>query len=138
MKKKVIVFFIITLTLSLPIVINTFSELLAPDKVLFVGHQVDDYHSAFTKEIKNEKKIATFEEIFDDLTFVREEWHPEKPADLVFRLDHKEGTFTHFYKVWVNDTEAIVLSAFDSENDLTTIAKLSKEQVHDLETLIEQ
>ncbi|MGM0523876.1 MAG: hypothetical protein ACQER2_07525 [Bacillota bacterium] len=138
MKKKVIVFFIIALTLLLPIAINTFSELVAPNKILFVGHQVNEYQGEFTKEIKDEKKILKFEEIFDHLVFVTEEWYPEKPADLVFRLDHKEGIFTHFYKVWVNDREAIVLGAFDSENGLTTIAKLSNKQVNDLEALIEE
>lgn len=101
-----------------------------------MGHQIDEYQGEFTKEIKDEKKILKFEEIFDNIVFVTEEWYPEKPADLVFRLDHKEGIFTHFYKVWINDQESIVLSAFDSENNITTIAKLSNEQLDDLESII--
>ncbi|GEM02942.1 hypothetical protein SAMN05421839_1724 [Halolactibacillus halophilus] len=136
MKKKSIVFSVIVLIVLIPILINLFSKVIEPDKVLFVGQQIDEYQGEFTKEIKDKQKILEFENIFDDLNFVKEEWYPEKPADLIFRLDHKDGIFTHFYKVWIDDKEAIVLSAFDSENDITEIAKLSNEKLNDLESII--
>lgn len=136
MKKKSTIFLVIILLLLTPILVNIFSKVIAPDKILFIGHQIDEHRFDFTEEIKNEKKILKFEEIFDNLNFVTEEWYPEKSADLVFRIDHKDGTFTHFYKVWINDKEAIILSAFDSISSLTTIAKLSNEQINDLESII--
>lgn len=137
MKRKFIALFIVVLILLLPTMINTFSKVMMPDKVLHVGHGIDKYSGEFTREIKDEKKISEFEQLCEEVIFSEEEWNEEKPADLVFKIDHKEGIYTHFLEVWINQEGAIMSYGNDWENNMATIGELSKSQFEKLESIIE-
>ncbi|WP_217587652.1 hypothetical protein [Lentibacillus saliphilus] len=136
MKKKITIFFMIVFILLLPIMINAFSKVMTPDKILLVGHQISEYEFEFTKEIKDEQKVSEFEQLFEEIVFSTEEWHEETYADTIFQINHKEGIYTHSLKIWIDGEEAIMLKTHDRENKTATIGKLSKSQLENLETII--
>lgn len=74
MKKIFMIAVIIVLILLLPVVKNTFNKFMTQDKVLVVGHYISDHAFEFTKEIKDEEKIAEFENLFDQVKFSSSEW----------------------------------------------------------------
>ena len=103
-----------------------------PDKILVVGHQISEMAFEFTKEIKDEEKIAEFENLFEEIVFSTEEWNEEAYADdIILQINHK-GFFTHPLRIWIDGDEATALITGDEDN----IGKLSKSQLEDLKAII--
>lgn len=133
MKKKVVIVIIITLILLVSINGNTFNEFMTPNKVLLVGHQISDQAFEFIKEIKDKKKIAEFENLFDQVNFSSGEWDVETYPDMVVQINHKEGYFTHAFHIWINGDEGIALIWTLEEKE---IGRLSSSQVDTLKRII--
>jgi hypothetical protein len=104
-----------------------------PDKILVVGHQISEYAFEFTKEIKDEEKIAKFEKLFEEIVFSTEEWNEKAHSDIILQINHKQGIFTHPLRIWIDGDEATVLIAGLAEENL---GKLSKSQLKDLKAII--
>lgn len=111
MKKKVVIGIIIGLIigfiLPFPVIRNAFTQAMAPDKVLVAGNQISEYSFQFTKEIKDKVKIADFERIFDEITFVEEPLKETSYPDLIVQINHKRGIWTHPLKIWFDGEEGI-------------------------------
>ena len=109
MKKKlyVIIIFILLIILFSPVK-DFLGTLIMPEKILVIGDKINENEIKFFKEIKNKKKINTFESLFEEVNFV-EEWNGEKNnSDVVTYIRHtKEGTFTHWFEIWFNEDEGI-------------------------------
>ncbi len=127
------IFVIIVLILLFPVIKNTFNKFMTPDKVLLVGHQVSDYSFEFTKEIKDEEKIAEFENLFDKVSFSSNEWNEETYPDMIVQINHKEGIFTHAFHIWINGDEGIALIWTSEEKKM---GELSSSQVNTLKRII--
>ncbi len=124
---------IIGLILLFPIFKNTFNEIMTPDKVLMVGHQIDEHTFEFTREIKVKEKIADFEKLFEQINFSEEELKEESYPDIVVQINHKSGIFTHAFKIWFSGEEGIA-EIYTTEEKL--IGKLSNSQVRVLQEII--
>lgn len=132
-KKKIVIFSIIILIFLFPNIRNVFNKIMMPDKILVVGHQVSEYAFEFTKEIKDEEKIAEFENLFEEIDFSTEEWNAEAYADIILQINHKTGIFTHPLRIWIDGDEATALiTGLDEDN----IGKLSKSQLENLKAII--
>ena len=106
---------------------------MMPDKILVVGYQISEYAFEFTKEIKDEEKIAKFEKLFEEIVFSTEEWNEKAYADIILQINHKQGIFTHPLRIWIDGDEATVLIAGLAEENL---GKLSKSQLENLKAII--
>lgn len=105
-----------------------------PDKILLAGHQISDYGFEFTKEIKDKEKISEYENLFEQIVFLSDEWNEEAYADIILRINHNKGIFTHPLEIWIDGDEATVLITGFNENN---IGKLSKPQLEKLKTIID-
>jgi hypothetical protein len=132
LKKKVITVAMIALLILISGYL--FNKFRTPDKILMVGHQVSDYTFEFTKEIKDEEKIAEFENLFAQVKFSGKIWNPETYPDMIVQINHKEGYFTHAFHIWINGDEGIVLIWTSEEKE---IAMLSSLQVKTLNRIIQ-
>ena len=121
------------LILLFPAIRNVFNKIMMPDKILVVGHQISEYAFEFTKEIKDEEKIAKFEKLFEEIVFSTEEWNEKAHSDIILQINHKQGIFTHPLRIWIDGDEATVLIAGLAEENL---GKLSKSQLKDLKAII--
>ena len=134
MKKKVIIITIIVFVLMFPLIKSTLGEIMIPDKVLLVGHQVDNTTIDFSKEIRDKKKINQFENIFKEVKFLQDvKLKEENYPDMITNIRHKNGTSTHWFKIWVNEEESIVLK---SNLGKPSIGRLTKSQVDTLESIV--
>ncbi|MCG1013285.1 MAG: hypothetical protein GX892_01680 [Thermoanaerobacteraceae bacterium] len=134
MKKKVMIVVIIVLILLFPFFKNTFKKYMAPDKVLVVGHHISDHAFTFTKEIKDQKKIAEYENLFNQIKFSRGECDEDTYPDIILQINHKTGIFTHPLHIWMKGDEGIALIWTLEEPE---IGKLSSSQVETLKRIIQ-
>ena len=132
MKKKVVIGIIIGVILLFPILRNAYTEAMAPDKVLVAGNQIDAYSFQFTKEIRDEKKIADFEKIFDEIAFVEENLEEASYPDFIVQINHKRGIWTHPLKIWFDGEEGLA-QMYTVEK--TRIGRLSGAQVKALQEI---
>lgn len=132
LKKKVIIGIIVGLILLFPILRNKLNEIMAPDKVLIVGHQIDEHTFEFTREIKDKEKIADFENLFEQVSFWEEEKEKESYPDIIVQINHKRGISTHAFKIWFIGEEGIA-EIYTTEEKL--IGKLSSSQVKALKEI---
>lgn len=133
MKKKIVIVLIIISILLFPTIRKGFNEVMMPDKVLVVGHQISEYAFEFTKEIRDKEKIEEFENLFEEMDFLTEEWNEGAYADIILQINHKEGIFTHPLRIWIIGDEATALIAGLTEDN---ICKLSKSQLDNLKAII--
>lgn len=136
MKKRLIIISIIVLILLVPTIKATFDKLMIPDKVLVVGHQVNDNVIDFSKQIKDKQKIIEFENIFKEVEFSEEEWNKETTyPDIITHIRHKEGIATHWFEIWINEEESIVVI---SMSEGAWVGRLTKSQVDTLKRIINE
>jgi len=106
---------------------------MMPDKILVVGHQISEYAFEFTKEIKDEEKIAKFEDLFEEINFLDGEWNEDAYADIILQINHKQGIFTHPLRIWIDGDGATAIIIGLAEGN---IGKLSKSQLGNLKAII--
>jgi len=136
LNKRLIIFVILVLSLLFPTISTTFEKLMIPDKVLLIGHQIDDTTIDFSKEIRDKEKIKEFESLFNEVEFLEGEWNNETPyPDMITQIRHKEGISTHWFEIWINDEECIVLISMSDE---TLVGRLTKSQVDTLKRIVNE
>lgn len=136
MKKRLIMIAIIVLVLLFPTIKITLDKIMIPDKVLLVGHQIDDTAIDFSKEIKDKKKINEFENIFKEVEFLEGESNKETTyPDMITHIRHKEGIATHWFKIWINEEEGIAVISMSQE---TLVGRLKKPQVDTLKRIVNE
>jgi len=136
LKKRLIIIAIIVLALLFPTIRTTLDKIMIPDKVLLVGHQIDDTAIDFSKEIKDKEKISEFENIFKEVKFLKGESNKETTyPDMITHIRHKEGIATHWFKIWINDEEG---TAIISMYQQTLVGRLEKSQVNALKRIVNE
>ena len=106
---------------------------MIPDKVLLVGHQINDTTIDFSKEIKDKEKIKEFESIFNEVEFTEGEWNNATYPDMITHIRHKKGTITHWFEIWISKEEGIVVISMSEE---TLVGRLTKSQVDTLKRIV--
>lgn len=136
LKKKLIIIGIIVLIFLAPTIKATFSKLMIPDKVLFVGHRINDNVIDFSKQIKDKEKINEFENIFKEVEFSEEEWNKETTyPSIITHIRHKEGIATHWFEIWINEEEGIVVMPM---SEGAWVGSLTKSQVDILKRIVSE
>lgn len=129
MKKKtkiIILIVLLLLVISLYKPIKEYiTEARTPEKILVVGDRVDKYGVNFSKSIKDQEKIASFENIFNQVQF-QDGWEGElDDSSLVCYIQHKEGTYSHWLDIWFYEDGAL---AVKSQMDQPEFCRLEKDQ----------
>lgn len=136
LKKKLIIIGIIVLIFLAPTIKATFSKLMIPDKVLVVGHRINDNVIDFSKQIKDKEKINEFENIFKEVEFSEEEWNKETTyPNIITHIRHKEGIATHWFEIWINEEEGIVVMPM---SEGAWVGSLTKSQVDILKRIVSE
>lgn len=52
--------------------------------------------------VLSQEKIAEFENLFNEVNFLSNEWHEEIYHDMIVQINHKEVYFTHAFHIWIN------------------------------------
>ncbi|WP_414839598.1 hypothetical protein [Carnobacterium sp. TMP28] len=105
------------------------------DKLIQVGSQVDETSYKFSREIKDKKKIAEFENWFDEIIFTEGLDEMNGYADIIVLIRHdNDGTFTNPISVWFDEDESTVANGIGSEG---RTGKLSSSQLKDLRNIID-
>lgn len=135
-KKIILIIIIIILIFALYSPVKEFLlNLITPEKILVVGDRVDEHGIEFNKTIEDKKIISKFENLFEDVNFHEESVDEKNISDFVTHIRHnKEGILTHWFEIWFNDDEAIVLRGMSGEQG---VGKLNKEQVKILKEILE-
>lgn len=135
MKKKSIIA-IIVLILLFPTFRATFEKLMIPDKVLLVGHQINDYTIDFNKEIVDKERIIEFENLFKEVKFTEDEWNMKTThPDIITHIRHKNGIATHWFEIWIIAEEG---TAVISMSEGTLVGRLARSQVDTLIRIINE
>lgn len=136
LKKRLIIIAIIVLIFLTPSIKATIDKLIIPDKVLVVGHRVNDNVIDFNKEIKDKEKINEFENIFKEVDFSEELWNKETTyPDIITHIRHKEGIATHWFEIWINEEDGIVVIPM---SEGAWVGRLTKLQVDKLKRIVNE
>lgn len=131
--KKISAITLIGLVLLFPTARNWYDTVTAPDKVLMVGEKVGVYATKFEIEVRDQEKIAQYENILEELVFEESEWEPETYPDFVLKIVYKEGYFIGFHHIWIEEQGGSLLIPNGSDKNF---AKLTVQQVEKLKEIV--